>query len=127
MNILLDTHAIIWFLEGNALMPQTTGDIIRNAANTKYVSVASLWEIAIKTSSGKLTLDDGIMGFMKAIEANGFSLLDIAPEHINAIMDLPFIHRDPFDRMLVAQAMAEDMTIMTIDENIHKYNINTIW
>jgi PIN domain nuclease of toxin-antitoxin system len=64
---------------------------------------------------------------MEAIDKNEFILLEVDPEHIKAVADLPFLHRDPFDRMLVAQAMAEDMVIMTADVNILKYEINTIW
>ena len=127
MDILLDTHAILWFLKGNEKMPQTTRDTICNAENNKFVSIASLWEVAIKSSSGKLTLDSGIEGFIEAVENNGFSLLEIAPKHIKVATDLPFIHRDPFDRMLVAQAIVENMSIMTIDDNIQEYNINSVW
>jgi len=127
VDILLDTHAVLWFLEGNEKMPYTARDTICNAENNIYVSIVSLWEVAIKVSGGKLTLVDGIEGFTKAVEENGFLLLEVAPEHIKVVADLPFIHRDPFDRMLVAQAIVSDMSIMTIDDNIAKYDINSVW
>ena len=127
MNMLLDTHAVIWFLKGNEKMPKTTRNVIRNFENRKYVSIASIWEVAIKSSSGKLKLDNDINGFIETIENNGFLLLDITPDHVKAVAELPFIHRDPFDRILIAQATSEDMAIITIDENIAKYNVNIIW
>ena len=127
MNILLDTHAILWFLKGDEKMPKTTRDAVCSTENEKYVSIASLWEVAIKSSSGKLNLEDGFDGFIQAIWDNGILLLEVDPDHIKAVAELPFIHRDPFDRLLVAQAMVEDMTIMTIDDNIIKYDIITIW
>jgi len=127
MDILLDTHAVIWFLKGNEKMPKSTRGIVCSPENRKYVSIASMWEVAIKLSSGKLKLDNDINGFIETIEDNGFLLLDISPDHVKTIAELPFIHRDPFDRMLVAQAIAEDMMIMTVDENIAKYDINVIW
>ena len=127
MDILLDTHALLWFLKGDGKMPHKTRDIICKPENEKYVSVASLWEVAIKFSGGKLELDGGIEGLIDAVEDNGFILLEIEPCHIKTVADLPFIHRDPFDRMLIAQAIVEDMSIMTVDENILKYDVNVVW
>jgi len=127
MDMLLDTHAILWFLKGNEKMPKETRNFICSNEYRKYVSIASLWEVSIKSSRGKLNLDGGIEGFIEAIDDNGFLLLEIDPDHIKAVAELPFIHRDPFDRMIVAQAITENMTIMTIDENILKYDVNVIW
>jgi PIN domain nuclease of toxin-antitoxin system len=127
MDILLDSHALWWFLNGSDKMPKATKDIIHNDENMIYVSIATIWEIAIKTSIGKLDFDGGVDGFIEAIEDNGFSLLAVDPKHIKAVAGLPFIHRDPFDRMLIAQAVAEGMPIMTTDANVLKYDINSIW
>ena len=127
MNVLLDTHAAIWFFEGSKSLPQTAIDVICNLDNMIYVSIASLWEVAIKLRIDKLTLDDGFDGFVDAIHKNEFALLEIEPAHIKETMSLPHIHRDPFDRMLIAQAKHDDMVIMTIDANIMKYRIKTIW
>jgi len=127
MRILLDSHALLWFLEGNTKMPETTIKIIHSPEKEIYVSVASLWEIAIKLSIGKLKFDGGIVHFIETVEDNGFLLLNISLEHIKTITGLPFIHRDPFDRMLIAQAKVEDMAIMTTDTNIVKYEVNSIW
>ena len=127
MNILLDTHAIKWFFDGDERLSQSAIDAICHYENDVYVSVASLWEVAIKLSIGKLQVNGGIDKFIEAVYENGFILLDVAPEHISTVTKLPFIHRDPFDRMLVAQALIGDMAIITVDPNIKGYNVTTIW
>ena len=127
MNILLDTHAVIWFFENNKRLSQTAIDVVYDLENMIYVSVASVWEVAIKLSTGKLEFSGGIDNFIETIYKNEFDLLDIRPNHIKASARLPFIHRDPFDRMLIAQSVAEGMAIVTADEHILKYDISTIW
>ena len=127
MNILLDTHSAIWFFEGDKRLSKSAVDAIYNLDNMIYVSIASLWEIAIKLGIDKLTLDDGFDGFVDAIHKNEFILLEVELEHIKTTMNLPLIHRDPFDRMLIAQAKIEGMAIMTIDANIRKYDIRHVW
>ena len=127
MDILLDTHAIIWFFEGDNRLSKTAIDIIYNLENTIYVSIASVWEVAIKLSTGKLKFNGGIENFIETVCKNEFDLLAISPDHIKAIAELPFVHRDPFDRMLVTQAMVENITIVTVDENISKYDVSAIW
>ena len=127
MNILLDTHTILWFLNGDEKLPKTTREIIYNAEYTKYVSIASLWEIALKWSKGKLELDGGIDNLLENIDDNGFLLLTITSQHIQAVTKLPFIHLDPFDRVLIAQAISEDMSIVTVDADILRYDIKHIW
>ena len=102
-------------------------EAIYNLDNMIYVSIASIWEVAIKLSTGKLSLEGGLESFIEAIYKNDFDLLEISLNHVKAVKDLPFIHRDPFDRILIAQAIVEDMAIMTIDENVLKYNIISIW
>ena len=124
MDILLDTCSVLWYLNGNDGIQQATKETILNSENTIYVSIATIWEVAIKMSIGKLNFDGGIDGFIEAIEDEGFLLLDITTKHIKAVKDLPFIHRDPFDRMLVAQAIIEELPIMTADSDIVKYNVN---
>ena len=127
MNILLDTHAVKWFFDDDKRLPQSAIDAIYSPDSDIYISIASIWEMAIKLSIGKLQLNGGIANFVDAINDNGFQLLDITPEHTIEVVKLPLIHRDPFDRMLIAQAMVEDMVIMTVDTNIIKYEIKTIW
>ena len=127
MDILLDTHAAIQFFEDDKRLSKSAVEAICNLENMIYISIVSPWELGIKLSTGKLDFDDGIGGFMEATDKNDFMLLGINPEHIKAATNLPLIHRDPFDRMLIAQATVEKMTILTIDENITKYNIKIIW
>ena len=127
MDILLDTHAAWWFLNGDDKMPKKVKETNLNEDNTIYISIATIWEVAIKMSIRKLNFDGGIDGFIEAVEENDFSLLEVGVEHVKAITDLPFIHRDPFDRLLIAQAKTEDIPIMTTDANMLKYDITPIW
>jgi len=127
MDVILDTHVAIWFFEDDKRLSKVAVDTIYDLDNMIYVSVASVWEFAIKLSTGKLTFDGGIENFIETILKNEFELLDISPRHTKLVAALPFIHRDPFDRMLAAQAMAEDMTILTVDENVTKYKIKSMW
>ena len=127
MDILLDTCSALWYFSGDEGMPQSTRKLILNADNAIYVSIATVWEVAIKISINKLSFDGGIDVFIEAIEDEGFLLLDITTRHIKAVKDLPFIHRDPFDRMLVAQAIVEELPIMTTDSEMVKYDISQIW
>ena len=126
-HILLDTHAAIWFFTDVTKLSKPAAKAIYNLNNMIYVSIASVWELAIKLGTGKLTLAGGIDSFIEAIHINDFKLLEVSLEHIKIVKGLPLIHRDPFDRMLVAQAMTECMGIMTIDENILKYDVSVIW
>ena len=127
MGILLDTHVAIWFFTDDKRLSKSAKKIIFDLNNMIYISIASLWEIAIKLSAGKLEFDGGIDGFIEAVYMNEFILLEISLEHIKTITVLPFIHRDPFDRIIVAQAIVENMVIITTDDNIAKYDINHIW
>ena len=126
-HILLDTHAAIWFFKDITKLSNPAATAIYNLDNMIYVSMASVWELAIKLGTGKLTLEGGIDSFIEAIHKNNFRLLEISLAHIKTVKGLPLIHRDPFDRMLVAQAMAACMDIITIDENILKYDVGVIW
>ena len=127
MDILLDTCSVLWFLNGDEKMSDSARDSILCADNTIYVRIATVWEVAIKLSINKLDFNDGIDGFIEALEAEDFTLLEISPKHVRAVAGLPFIHRDPFDRMLIAQAMEENIPIMTTDSEILKYDISPIW
>ena len=128
MDILLDTHAVIWLFEGNVKMSEKAKKSINNLESRVYVSVASLWELAIKLKTGKLNFEGGLDGFVRAIFDNEFILLEIEIEHIRELVNLPLIHKDPFDRMIIAQSKVENLLIVTADTNILKYdNINYIW
>jgi PIN domain nuclease of toxin-antitoxin system len=127
MDILLDTCSALWFLIGDEKMPVPTRNIICTPENKIYVSIATVWEVAIKISINKLDFDGGINGFIDAIDENGFTFLSIDTEHTKLVANLPYIHRDPFDRMLVAQAKTNNITIMTTDAEIIKYDITSVW
>jgi PIN domain nuclease of toxin-antitoxin system len=124
---LLDTHAAIWFFNGSTELSETAGSIIRDLANPVYLSIVSVWELAIKTSLGKLDFADGVRGFVRLAEANEITLLPIETAHLSALEGLPWIHRDPFDRLLVAAALAEKMTLVSADGNIARYTVSHIW
>ena len=124
---LLDTHTAIWFFDGNNSLSETAKKLILNTSNIKYLSIASAWEVAIKVGLGKLDFKGKVAGFVKDIEKNGFILAPIKPAHLTTLEELPDIHRDPFDRLLIATALTEQMTLITTDENIQKYKVSQIW
>ncbi|MBS1830437.1 MAG: type II toxin-antitoxin system VapC family toxin [Acidobacteria bacterium] len=118
MRILLDTHLILWWLAENpSLSPQALA-LIRDPENTIFFSAVSLWEIWLKLSLGKLRLPSE---FESKLAAESFEHLPLTAAHTRQIALLPWRHRDPFDRMLVAQALAEKLTLLTADENVAQY------
>ena len=127
MDLLLDTHSLIWFLNGDEKLSDKAKSEIEDTANSKIVSIASIWEIAIKISLDKFKFPKGFKFFLDMVEDNGFEILPITIEHALELSTLEFIHRDPFDRLLIAQCMADKLIIVTKDDNIKRYNIKTIW
>ena len=127
MNLLIDTHALIWFITDNEKLPLKTKQIIENKDNDIYVSIASYWEIGIKNSIGRLDLNSDLETVFKIIEETGFETLPITTNQILKNSGLAFHHQDPFDRIIIAQAMMEEMTIITKDSQFKNYNIPTIW
>jgi PIN domain nuclease of toxin-antitoxin system len=127
MDLLIDTHSLIWFFNGDKQLSPKAKTLIEDTKNKKYVSIASIWEIAIKIGLEKLHFDGDTNEVAELVEQNGFQILPISVSHTVKYESLPLIHRDPFDRMLVAQAIVEKMTIVTIDDNIHKYEVKTTW
>jgi PIN domain nuclease of toxin-antitoxin system len=128
-HYLLDTRTAFWYFEGNSKLSEKIRNLIESREDESiFVSIASVWELAIKRSlnyesSTLCSVDD----FLNETLSSGFILLAIKPSHVRLIEALPFIHRDPFDRILIASAMADDMTILTADENIHKYDVKWLW
>lgn len=128
MRLLLDSHALLWFLEGNSALSPGARSAIEDPLNSKHVSHATAWELAIKCSLGKLELSVSYEElFPVAIEANGFEMLQLDFEHYRELMRLPFHHRDPFDRLMIAQAKAEEMTLVSCDPSFAAYEVATIW
>ena len=127
MKYLLDTHSLIWYFENSFRLPSKTKKIIDDSGNAIYLCTVSLWEIAIKINSGKLELRLPFEEFLDEVRKRDFELLQIKEEHLKRLAALPLLHRDPFDRMLVATAMVENLTILTVDENIYKYAVPCLW
>ena len=128
MRLLLDTHAFLWFFIGNPSLSEKARASIEEESSDKVFSIASLWEIAIKVSVGKLSLSKPFHEiFPDQLAENGIDLLGITTAHVSAITNLPFHHRDPFDRLLVAQALEEDLRVVSRDEVFEQYGIQRIW
>ncbi len=127
MDLLLDTHALLWFYGGDDLLPKDIGQQIRNPDNRCLVSVASLWEITIKISLGKLIIGTPISTLFEFLERNQLWVLPIGLPHILRLETLPYHHKDPFDRIIIAQALAEQVPIVTKDLIFSDYGINRQW
>ena len=127
MNYLLDSHAVIWYFEDSQKLPQKMIEIIDDSKMSVYISSTSLWEIAIKMNLGKLDVEFSFDELLAGIEATDFDILQVENEYLQQLSTLPPIHKDPFDRLLIASAIAEDLTIITTDENIQRYGVKWIW
>lgn len=128
MTLLLDTHSFLWFWWDDPQLSETAKQAICDPANRKLVSTASCWEIAIKVSLKKLDLGAPYRGFIhQHMVRNNFELLQITDEHLTGLVDLPFHHKDPFDRLLVAQSLYEQIPIVSVDPQFDAYGITRIW
>ena len=124
--ILLDTHTLLWSRFDDSKLSQKAKKKIETTEKV-FVSIASLWEIAIKQSIGKLTIDKTITEIASDCVENDIQGLNITPLHLDYLKELPPIHGDPFDRLIIAQAICEKLTIVSKDEMIREYNVKTIW
>lgn len=124
--LLLDTHAFLWFMSDPSRLSEKVNTELENA-DVVYISIASFWEMAIKSSLGKLKLPASITDMMKDCEELDFSILPLRGSHLERLQGLPWHHRDPFDRLLICQAQEENLTLVTADENIAKYDVATTW
>jgi len=127
MNLLLDTHTLIWFLEGDVNLSTVAKEQIENPANTSFVSLATFWEIAIKVNINKLEMQIAIQDLKQLIWKNGMEVLPITIEDTFFVSQLPFYHKDPFDRLLIAQAVNGNILLLSRDEAMQLYNVQTIW
>ncbi|EPF30249.1 hypothetical protein HMPREF9194_00563 [Treponema maltophilum ATCC 51939] len=123
---ILDTHTLLWFFDGDERLSSQAKDIIQTEDNV-YVSIVSFWEIAIKQSIKKLELENSPSELITLAEQQAINILQISPKHLDMIKTLKKIHNDPFDRLIVAQAQCEDMTIITKDLTIPKYKVKILW
>lgn len=127
MNLLLDTQAMLWFVSGDAKLSEKARQLIQEDDTVNYISIASWWETAIKCSLGKLRLDIPLAEFIEQRIAEGFRVLSIEPQHLPRLVSLPFHHRDPFDRLIISQAISEDMPLCTSDSRFASYGVPVIW
>jgi PIN domain nuclease of toxin-antitoxin system len=128
MRLLLDTHARLWFVLGDASLTSAARSAIEDPQNEKLISAASYWELAIKSSMGKFRLPRPYADFIDhAIRGQGFSVMPVATTHATVVSELPFHHRDPFDRLLVAQALAENIPLVSADEMLDRYGVRRLW
>ncbi len=125
MNYLLDTHAFLWWLDDSDQLSKYARQVIGDSDNRIFISHASQWEIAIKVSINRLVFP---MNEMEAeVDKNGFELLNITTPHIIQTVSLPLHHRDPFDRLLIAQAQSESLILLSKDSIFPKYDIDLAW
>jgi PIN domain nuclease of toxin-antitoxin system len=128
MNYLLDTHTLIWFLEDDENLALKARDSISNSSNNCFISIASLWEIAVKASIGKLHLKSDFSKLKDFLAETGFEILPIEFQHLQALLNLDFYHRDPFDRIIIAQAISEGMTLISKDSHFSNYKeLKLLW
>ena len=127
MNLLLDTHIFLWFVDDNPRLSQSARVLIEAADSQPFLSMASLWEIAIKISLGKLQLEQPYEIFIpQQLALNGIGILNFSLEHTAAVSILPFHHRDPFDRLIAVQAKIEKMILISADPSFDAYEIERV-
>lgn len=128
MKLLLDTHTFLWMSLDDGQLSQMTRELLSDTANELFLSPASYWEIAIKISIGKYTLTEPLAEFVKSeLVANDLKLLPIKIDHAAEVTRLPFHHKDPFDRMLIAQSLVESIPIVGCDPIFDRYGVTRIW
>jgi PIN domain nuclease of toxin-antitoxin system len=128
MRLLLDTHVFLWWTDNNPALSTQAQHAISDESNDCFLSIVCCWELAIKASLGKLSLSQSVEKFIvEQVAANGFELLPVDFRHVAAVESLPFHHRDPFDRLLVAQARAEGLVLVTADFQISNYGVSVLW
>ena len=127
MRAILDTHALVWWLNRDPHLTSAAQRFISSSANEILVSAATAWELSIKNRSGKLNVQELLDGFEEVMEEQGFTLLPISVKHAVRAGALPMHHPDPFDRMLIAQAQAEHVAVITVDKAFEPYGVRRIW
>lgn len=128
MRVLLDTHVFLWWVEGNRALPVKARAALADRNNECLFSLVSVWELAIKTGLGKLKLALPVQRYVvEHVAANGFQMLDIRMAHVGRVESLPAHHGDPFDRLLIAQALEEKLPVVTADPVFREYGVKRIW
>ena len=128
MKYLLDTHTLLWFLTNDKKLSDRARQLIENSNNESFLSIVSLWEIAIKTALGKLDLAEPFeQMFPKQLQLNRIEVLDIAVDSLTKLTTLPFHHGDPFDRLIIAQGLVEGIPIISVDTIFDAYGVDREW
>lgn len=128
MKIVLDTHTFLWFIDGNQKLSANARTLIEDMNNERLLSIASVWEMAIKYSIGRLQFAQPFQAFMShQLTKNSIQLLDINFDHTTIVASLPFHHKDPFDRMIIAQSIVEQVPIISIDTIFDAYGATRLW
>jgi len=127
MNFLLDTHTFIWFINGDLSLPDKVIAKIKNIENRCFLSIASIWELAIKMKLNKVYLKSDFNNITNLCVENEIEILPISFEHVQELNNLDFHHRDPFDRLIIAQSIAEKLIVITKDEKFHLYSAKCFW
>lgn len=128
MRVLLDTQAFLWWINDSPELSTRARRVLRDPDNALFLSLASVWEMAIKASRGKLAVPGPIEAFVpQQLQVNGVSQLDISFRHVARVERLPFHHSDPFDRLIIAQALTEGIPVITSDRIFARYGIKRLW
>ncbi len=127
MSLLVDTHAFLWFMAGDRKLSRTARQAIEDSDGEWWLSVASAWELSIKSSLGRLTLPAPTDEYLAERVRQGLRLMPVEWQHAAAVERLPFHHRDPFDRLIVAQAQREHLAVVTRDTVFADYGVRTVW
>jgi PIN domain nuclease of toxin-antitoxin system len=127
MAFLLDSHTFLWFVAADKQLPTSVKDKIEDINQSCFLSAASLWEITIKHQIGKLDLDISLVELFDYVDRNQIEIIPITYEHLLTLSDLPNHHNDPFDRLIISQAIAEDLIVITRDKLFKKYKIKQQW
>lgn len=128
MNVLLDTHAFLWWISDSPKLSALAREVMSDGNNVLYFSAASGWEIAIKAQLGRLQLPNDLESFIpEQLAANNMTVLPVQLHHALHVSMLPRYHRDPFDRILIAQSQVESLPLVTVDAKISRYAVDIIW
>lgn len=127
MELLLDTHALIWFAEGDDKLSPKAKSAIETLSSNRFVSIVSVWEIVIKSNLNKLNFKKSIPDISKFLFDNDIELLSVDLNHLNTLSKLEYYHRDPFDRLLISQALTENLTIISADQHFKFYPVSVVW
>jgi len=128
MKLLLDTHSFLWFIDGNAQLSSHARGLIEGAENERFISAVALWEIAIKIGIGKLVLTEAFGALIaRELQTNSIAILPLTVDHLSRLIELPMHHRDPFDRLMAAQALVENAALVSADTAFDRHGVRREW